>query len=541
MKIDATHRIIVLNLRNPRERQLAGRIEHFIIHHRQGANTGCGSAAAVNGFIPTTMTDFVIMVNRGFAVTYRNPDGTFDTPHPEAQIIENIIAYCIIKESQTNYEIWDVCVVGRRGVRTGPDFINLLCTNIPELLVSQEGLLADRLRGPKPFWLIVVPGNTLAARTYLRNGFSIGGITLLDSSNMLSGFATPNILMTCPNPPPRINNDAQLAIFANISDILHATLRAQTLNIFLPANILSNMEALVVLQLETCGSLFVTGIVDMPDQRLLRLGMSKTIIKGTIANPPNPQSCAVPNTDFGYHVHVDALGIFNQHIVQIPSGGDITASIVSAINSAARHVTMCAQFIFLRHGIFTVTISPAFAEFLFVMFGMLVQEATFLDGIALISNSVNGFVTGKYDTTARQYSLNRLLPHPHADSRVYADADRDAHATQICQFINTITVQEVIAGDQTGRLIATILQYQATVKNAINLSTMQLVTATYHPVTDANRLNGINIICPNVLLTDITRVQVYHPADPEIENTLISNFRLDQQFQQTPNGGTFRL
>lgn len=537
MKIDVTHQIIVLNLRDPTERQLAGRMEHFIIHHRQAENTGCGSAspgAAVHGFINNTMTDFVIMVNPGFKVSYRNADGNFESPHTEAQIIDNIIAYCIIKESATHYEIWDVCVLGQRGTGIGANFINLLCTNIPALL--------DIPRGPKPFWLIVVPGNTAAAKTYLRHGFSIGGITLLDSSNMLSGFATPNILMTCPNPPAQINNDAQVPMFTSISDILRARLRSQNLNIYLAANIISNMEALVsALPLETCGSLFVTGIVDNPDQRSLRLGMSKTIIKGTIANPPNPQSCAVPNTDFGYHVHVDALGEANLHIVQIPSGGDITGSIVSAINSAARHVTMCAQFIFLRHGIFTVTISPAFAEFLFIMFGTLVQEATFLDGIALISNSVNGFVAGRYDTAAREYSLNRLLPHPHADSSVYADAERDAHATQICQFINTITVQEVIAGDLTGRLISTILQYQATFKNAINLATTQLVTATYHPVSDINRINGINIICPNVLLTDIARVRVYDPADPEFENTLIPTFRLVQQFQQTPDGGTFRL
>jgi hypothetical protein len=537
MKIDATHQIIVLNLRDPTERQLAGRMEHFIIHNRQAANTGCGSAspgAAVHGFINNTMTDFVIMVNPGFKVLYRNADGRFESPHTEQEIIANIIAYCIIKESATNYEIWDVCVLGPRGTGIGPVFINLLCTNIPALL--------DLPRGPKPFWLIVVPGNTAAAKTYLRNGFSIGGITLLDSSNMLSGFATPNILMTCPNPSVRINNDAQVPMFTSISDILQTRLRAQNLNIYLAGNILSNMETLVsALPLETCGSLFVTGIVDNPDHRILRLGMSKSITKGTLANPPNPQSCAVPNTDFGYHIHVDALGPLNLHIVQIPSGGDITASIVTAINSAARHVTMCAQFIFLRHGIFTVTISPEFAEFLFIMFGTLVQKATFLDGVELISNSVNGFVAARYDMAAHQYSLNRMLPHPHADINVYADAERDAHATQICQFINTITVQDVIAGDPTGRLIATILQYQATVKNAINLATTQVVTATYHPVTDIHRINGINIVCPNVLLTDIARVRVYNPADPEFENAVIPEFTLVRHFQETADGGTFRL
>ena len=536
MKIDATHQIIVLNLRDPSERELARRIDRFIIHNRQGANAGCGSAspgAAVHGFINDTMTDFVIMVNPGFQVTYRNADGRFESPHNENEIMANIIAYCIIKESATAYEIWDVCVLGSRGRGIGPAFIQLLCRNIPLPLL-------DIPRTYKPFWLIVVPGNTPAAKTYLRNGFSLGPVTLLDSSNMASGFATPNISMTCPNPYVPTDNIAQLAVFTRTSETLMAALVAKTLIIYLPANVLMNMDILVTtFRHETCGALVVTGVEEnpaFPGYRALRLGMSKLITKGYI----NPQNCVIPYSDFGYHIHHDSLLQYNAQIVQIPSAGDINGAIIYSIVSCIHNkTTMCAQFIFLRNGIFTITIDPVFAQLLFTTFRIIENDKTH-EGVTLITNSLERYITGIYHTFIHAHAQTRgMLQVPGRDYTSYTDQERFVHGTEICRFINTITIQNLLQGDITGELVATINQYEITVGRPINAATTQLVTATYHAVND--RTQGINIICPNVLLTDIGLVQVHDPAQADLENGVIPVDIFRQHMDGTPEGGTFRL
>ena len=526
MRFDNTKQLIFFEMANPQDAQIAIQIQQFILLHRTQQVSACGASHG-RPFINATTTQFVVMIGGGVFnpgvlqadLTINGAEQIMSTP----EFFNNVIAYCLLVVTPNFIEIWDVCVVGQRSSGIGSVFMGLLC---------------HFFRFQKPLWLIVIPGNAHAAKTYFKNGFKISTISCLNSSDTVCGFTTPNIVMTkvpsgdtFDDMPSNII-DQQMSLFNKYSAALSEIIKKEQLNIYFSPELLFNTDTLTKKPaFETCAGLL---LVKWPDnsitklvnnKKYIRLELKKTFLMG-IQDPP---VCKLPiGSSFSFHTHPDNVINFNGKVVQVPSMMDTMYIFDMIIYNATSDKNLAMIFIFVHDGFFVITASSDFHNFLhsYTKLSPPTAEKQLLDAL---KNSINRFISNTYLNWSHETSQARNLyidplqiGDDLPDLSLYTAQMRTEFANMTCEKFNTITVKNIIENDSTGLIPKAIKYYLDNINiNAFDPNTTRIWSAAYYPITPQNRVDGMYFDFTDVLTTEIGNLDGVSHDDPSILSTRV--------------------
>ena len=418
MRTDSTNRLIILHSSDPNDKNKVSGIVTYLLANKQEV-VKCGSET-----------------NDHFADFFSDPAYVFIVllDNPPINDMGSIMAYCLVKTTPTAYEIWDVCVLTRaRGSGIGSLFMKLICENV-------------RQDNTKPFWLIVVPGNKIAASTYIKNGFVINSISNLNSTGEILGFPEPSIVFSCEkwNTPTDDIKASQILIFDKYSSIILSEVKKATINIFLSQAVIQNMNVFIKqLQTEVCGKLLLTRF---PNDQIIndgniQLSLPKTLIKGIY----NPAQCNAGISDFSFHTHPDKVP--NGRRIQIPSFGDLimVTSIFFQVQTTSLSSTTQTHLLFVHDGIFILSLSPDFVQLLYNIISYSGRPVVTLkpmmeQSILKSYNETIQPIFFDYLNILENYA-KRVIPSDVEDSNMKQYRADIGH--EICRYINCISTNNI--------------------------------------------------------------------------------------------------
>jgi GNAT superfamily N-acetyltransferase len=433
MILDSTKRFITLLYSNPQEKIVIDHIADNILKYIPDSAEKCG-ATHPNFVVGLPYTVFVITIQEGFESFQTDATGLVIDPNINAiymhmitlEFLFKISSYCLLKESKDVIELWDVCIFSQyRKQGLG----NFLIKNIIEMFST------------KNLWLAVVPDNISAASLYIKNGFTVKGITQNDPDHLIT--IDPAIFMIF-NKDEKMQPDFEKynkQLFKILSDKIIGFVIKDTLHIKIGKEIITIMDSLTKNPIgsEISGYL-LTKHLDRFNVELrkkngisyITLEMHKKIFKGKSISRSlkyNFVFKTLPVSEYNY------CGL----LMQPPSQEEIKFIIKNRIDNIEKSIKTQVFFRFCFDGLLTLSISPELTEF---MFNSLVVTQN-LDSNSL-QDYFKSFLSIIYDDLCNKYyqDVKQLIDSAHTVEQ--KNTVRKIIGRTLSLYINQLSVNDLI-------------------------------------------------------------------------------------------------
>jgi hypothetical protein len=486
MILDSTKRFITLLYSNPQEKIVIDHIADNILKYIPDSAEKCG-ATHPNFVVGLPYTVFVITIQEGFESFQTDATGLVIDPNINAiymhmitlEFLLKISSYCLLKESKDVIELWDVCIFSQyRKQGLG----NFLIKNIIEMFST------------KNLWLAVVPDNISAASLYIKNGFTVKGITQNDPDHLIT--IDPAIFMIF-NKDEKMQPDFEKynkQLFKILSDKIIGFVIKDTLHIKIGKEIITIMDSLTKNPIgsEISGYL-LTKHLDRFNVELrkkngisyITLEMHKKIFKGKSISRSlkyNFVFKTLPVSEYNY------CGL----LMQPPSQEEIKFIIKNRIDNIEKSIKTQVFFRFCFDGLLTLSISPELTEF---MFNSLVVTQN-LDSNSL-QDYFKSFLSIIYDDLCNKYyqDVKQLIDSAHTVEQ--KNTVRKIIGRTLSLYINQLSVNDLI---NLGQVSDHIPIFNFFITKIQDFRTISLFNSQYHEITEQNRQEGLYISCQNIAL-----------------------------------------
>ena len=425
---------------------------------------------------------------------------------PTSFIYTNLAGYCLLKPQPNGYcEIWDVCVLTyyRGGAFGGVSVGKNLISDIVNSGISQL------------FWLFVVPNNTPAAATYIKNGFRISGATTEDSMGVFSGFPSENIEFLCnvSNPNNPADHRPELEKFKKISEKIIELNAKYELKLFFPPETVADIEQLVNIDASEVGGRFVfktkaDGSVEetdgyynlyVYDQLIKGSDIREAVRKGVRATTEVPEDSSMV-----FHTHPFSVILTNTLLIQIPSDFDVLVAYVRTMFNIKE------TFIPTIGGMYSLSFKKNTGYFmsglynLYMkgdMYGYDVLKRFYLVAILHYSGLVkdNVILSQILGSTLDAYKLLKFSGKK-IDFKTYNRNIRTI-AKYSCDYMNKLTLNDLFNYEETNSpnpvLRGFYRQYQKDDNFPFKEDRIGIFNLQFFPIKESNRQKGLKVVINN--------------------------------------------
>lgn len=510
MIIDNSGKFIIFDLSNGNDKIVSTIIESFIFNTKHTSVGSCGSATN-SSFISGSNYLCIMISHDAFTDIIRDMFGNIIDKTNEVAIytkmtdpvfLNLISAYCLIKEQVHCYEIWDVCVFSEeRGKNIGTQFINILL-QVP---------FAVR----KNFWLVVLPNNTRAAKTYTKNGFKIDLATKTNSIGQPMGFIKPVISFTYilgnSLTPIASAVDIEVKNFETVSKLIEEDLIKNTLHIAFSPDTLrlvkSMVEDLLVIN-EIGGGIQFTSTIIRNGITYNVFDFNNQVTKGT-------QTYVIPKhieqNPFFFHSHPDSIKEnFNGLIVQTPSILDLKATLNLLINQTIYNIKTSISFTFCHKAVFVTRFTSDFSDF--------------VHKISKLNNTLFSIIQPSIDIIDAQIYHKSIHFNNDLLKKMFTEIDGVDNCSQIvklklrkftaeyfCKKLNQLSIQDILlnASPDNKATLLKIIDVYKRLKDIQFEPSVTLFNVSYHEITNID--DGLFIECEDIdapmdpILLDVTQ------------------------------------
>lgn len=504
--------------------QLSFNIENYLLTKKLAETKSCGTE--YGQFLKNYPKDSALVVMIEGALN-QNPDFSYLMSE---QFLNAIIAYCIIKQTSSYYEIWDVCVL-KRGTGVGANFISLISDRFNNL----------------PLWLGVAAGNETAAKTYLKNGFVLNGVTRLNTSSNLVGLPEPFISMIR-NPGPVGFVQYDMTMFNKLSAVIKQKNEKMEVAFYFSPHTITIINYLVkenIITTEIGGELLIT---ELYQGGYNELNFTRSFIKGNRVSCPVGMNTGIPK-NFTFHTHPSYADTINGLVVQSPSLDDLKFEISTLLTNMVFTTEMLTlHFIFFDKGFFTLAISPDFQNYIYQITNFVMNIDIKNITTSLMSN-IDDFIGDLYNKLLfEQNEINKFISSSVANNTICNEDIKNAlrayNAYSTCTTLNSMNLRALI-----GKNVDLLNMFGFYFQNIFPdktpdemIAQTPIFQAQYFEIFPGSENTGLTFKCKNLLASSVqTNITRLPRTDSRLltETTMVEPF--DQVYLRTPEKSQFIL